>query len=306
MRRAAPVAVCLAAAAAAVGGAWLVRAAEPVGVGAGLLTAERRVALVHAQYADAGWPELDAPQPDEWLALVDEPGQTYEEYIRTARNLKSVQRTTIYLQPLGPMTPEQAAVVERMAEFARAFFACKVVVLAPAALPPTAYVPRRGQYHAGGLLERMAKHVPDDALAYVCVTAAELYSARLEHTFGLASLQRRVAVDSIARYGEPGTAEFLRRALKNFAHETGHILGLRHCIFYSCCMNGSNSIEESDGQPLHYCPLCLDKLRHALAFEPRERFEHLAAFYDSVDFADEARAVRQRLAQLTPSTQEDQ
>jgi len=299
------VAACVAAAS-AVGGGWLLWAAEPAPRSRAPLTPERRKALVYTQYEDAGWARLGAAQPGQWLAAVAEPGQTYEEYIRTARNLKSDRRTTLYLQPLGPMTAEQAAVVARMGEFARAFFACRVVVLAPAALPRTAYVPRRGQYHAGDLLNRMAEHVPDDALAYVGITAADLYGSKLEFVFGLASLRRRVAIGSIARYGEAGTPEFLRRALKNFAHETGHIFGIRHCIFYECCMNGSNSIEESDGQLLHYCPLCHDKLRHALAFEPRERFERLAAFYDTVEFVDEAQTVRRRLAQLTPSTEEKQ
>jgi archaemetzincin len=296
--------VCIAAVF-AVCGAWLLWAAEPARRVPGGLTAEQRKELVYAQYEGVAWPKLGAPQPGQWLAAVDEPGQTYEEYIRTARNLKSDRRTTIYLQPLGPMTAEQAKVIEQVAEFGRAFFACTVTVLEPAALPGSAYVPRRRQYHAGDVLDRMARHVPDDALAYVGVTAADLYGPRLDFAFGLASLRRRVAIVSFARYGEPSTPEFLRRLLRGFAHETGHVFGLRHCIFYECCMNGSDSIEESDGQPLHYCPLCHDKLRHALAFEPRERFEHLAAFYDSVGFTDEAQAVRRRLAQLTSSTEEE-
>jgi len=196
------------------------------------------------------------------------------------------------------MDQTTAAVVKQMAEFTTVFFGCKVTLLPAVKLPKSAYVHRRAQYDAAEILNRMARQVPADALAYVGVTTEDLYSGRLDFVFGLASLRRRVAVYSLHRYGEPGTPEFLRRSLKIVAHETGHAFGLRHCIFYRCCMNGSNSLTESDSQPLDYCPLCHDKLRHALAFDPKQRFERLAAFYDRVGFTQEAQVVRERLAQV--------
>lgn len=260
------------------------------------LTPERRKQIVSAQYAGADWPTLGEPKPGEWLSVFAEPGQTYEEYVRVARNLKSDRRDTIYLLPLGRMDKQTTAALKHMAEFAGIFFACKVRVLPAVTLPKSAYVHRRKQYDASDLLGRMARHVPKDALAFVGVTTADLYSGRLAFVFGLAGLRNRVAIYSLRRYGTPGTPEFLRRALKIVAHETGHVFSIRHCIFYRCCMNGSNSLDESDSQPLHYCPLCHDKLRHALAFDPEERFKKLAAFYDKRGFEQEARIVRRRLA----------
>ena len=32
-------------------------------------------------------------------------------------------------------------------------------------------------------------------------------------------------------------------------HELGHMFGLPHCVFFSCCMNGSNHDEESQIRP---------------------------------------------------------
>ncbi len=262
------------------------------------LTPERRKQIVYAQYAGVDWLKLGEPKPGEWLSILAEPGQTYEEYVRVARNLKSERRDTIYLLPLGRMDKQTTATLNQMAEFAGIFFACKVRVLPAVALPKSAYVHRRKQYDAAEILRRMARHVPKDALAVVGVTTADLYSGRLAFVFGLASLRSRVAVYSLRRYGTPGTPEFLRRALKIVAHETGHVFAITHCIFYRCCMNGSNSLDESDSQPLHYCPLCHDKLRHALAFDPEERFKKLAAFYDKIGFEQEARVVRGRLEGL--------
>ncbi len=273
----------------------LLSAAEPPRRARARLTADERKAIVYAQYAGTDWPKLNEPKPGEWLAVFAETGRTYDEYVRIARNLKSDRRDTIYLQPFGRMDEKSAAVLEQMAEFAGIFFACKVTVLPAAKLPKSAYVHRRKQYDAADILNRMARHVPDDALAYIGITTADLYSGKLAFVFGLASLRNRVAIDSLHRYGEPGTPEFLRRSLKIIAHETGHVFGIKHCIFYRCCMNGSNSLAESDSQPLHYCPLCHDKLRHALAFDPKERFEKLEAFYDKIGFEEEARVVRQRL-----------
>jgi archaemetzincin len=292
----------------AMGVALLLDGAQPGHVGrarAAPPTPAERKAIVYAQYAGTDWPKLGEPKPGEWLALVAEPGRTYDEYVRAARNLRSERRHTIYLQPLGPMDSATTAAIGQVAEFAGAFFACTVTVLPAAELPRSTYVQRRKQYDAGDLLNRMARRVPDDALAYVGLTSADLYSGRLDFVFGLASLRQRVAIVSLNRFGEPGTPEFLRRSLKSFAHETGHVFGIRHCIFYRCCMNGSNSLAESDGQPLHYCPLCHDKLRHALVFDPAQRFEKLAALYDTFGFEHDARVVRERLARLTASTKED-
>ena len=40
----------------------------------------------------------------------------------------------------------------------------------------------------------------------------------------------------------------LYRCLKVFAHETCHILGMKHCVYYKCLMNGSNHLEEFDSK----------------------------------------------------------
>ena len=43
---------------------------------------------------------------------------------------------------------------------------------------------------------------------------------------------------------------------------------MEHCTAYCCNMNGSNSLEEADRQPLHLCPVCLRKLCRNLQVEP--------------------------------------
>ena len=55
-------------------------------------------------------------------------------------------------------------------------------------------------------------------------------------------------------------------------HEIGHMLGMRHCIYYQCGMKGANHIQETDDSPLHFCPICYRKLHHFLNFNILDRF----------------------------------
>jgi archaemetzincin len=73
-------------------------------------------------------------------------------------------------------------------------------------------------------------------------------------------------------------ADALRRTLKTAAHETGHMFSLLHCVHFKCVMNGSNSLEESDQQPLWLCPQCLAKVCSATGADPQKHCEQLAVF----------------------------
>src|SRR5262249_9276358 len=134
------------------------------------------------------------------------------------------------------------------------------------------------------LREILEPDVPDDALAYLALTARDLWPGPgWNFVFGQANLRRRVGVWSIHRNGWPGkNAEAfqlcLRRALLIAAHETGHALTMRHCTAHRCLMNGCNSQEEQDRAPLHPCPMCLRKLLWNLQVEPAAYLKRLAEF----------------------------
>lgn len=53
-------------------------------------------------------------------------------------------------------------------------------------------------------------------------------------------------------------------------------------------MNGSNSLAETDRQPLHLCPDCLGKLAWNRGLDVRRRYERLAGFLAAHGLADEA------------------
>lgn len=102
-----------------------------------------------------------------------------------------------------------------------------------------------------------------------------------------------------------GQAEANRRLLiarscKVMAHEVFHMFNIEHCVYYSCCMNGSGHVSEDDAQPMHLCPVDLHKLYHALGgLDVEDRYRQLRAFYAAEEMTREASWVDVRLATLS-------
>ena len=75
-----------------------------------------------------------------------------------------------------------------------------------------------------------------------------------------------VGIFSFARYRDdsPSEAVFLRRCCMVLVHEVTHLFGVKHCIYASCLMNGSNSIEEEERRPFMVCPVDCAKLQDSM------------------------------------------
>ncbi len=242
-------------------------------------TAARKQAVYEA-YAgrDARWKRMGAPQPGEWLARFPEPGQTPEAYRGRWRGKKKSGPARIVLVPLGDFAGEHEKLLEVMREYAQIFFDTPTVIGPVRPFPADSWSAERRQHNAGLLLQDLADGVADDCLARVGFTHEDLYANRLNFVFGVGSPSSRTGVYSIHRLGQPAE-RLLERTLRLMNHEIGHILGIDHCIFYSCSMNGSNSLAESDRRPIHYCPPDEDKLAWVLGSPTAARFRALAGFY---------------------------
>lgn len=122
---------------------------------------------------------------------------------------------------------------------------------------------------------------PKDAYCVVAITMTDLYPGDAwNFVFGEAFPQYDVGVFSFARYFEEQDVKLLfQRACSVCVHEIGHLFNLSHCTTWYCLMNGSNSLEESDTQPMHLCPHCLMKLQHKLQFDVMQRYQELLKFY---------------------------
>src|SRR5437016_14138735 len=236
--------------------------------------------LGRAFSADASeFEPIPKPGPHDWLAVHPEPGQTFDEFKASDPNRPTGPRRVIYLQPLGEFAADRSRPIEKLREFASAFFALRVKALPAVSLDASKFTTRHNpntgnlQILASDVLDFLKARVPADAFCLLAITMEDLYpETSWNFVFGQASLRERVGVYSFARYhpafyGEPSPqardAEtlILRRSCKVLAHETGHMFGLAHCTFFNCLMNGSNHLAESDRRPLHLCTVCLRKLQ---------------------------------------------
>lgn len=110
--------------------------------------------------------------------------------------------------------------------------------------------------------------------------------------FGQAVASKGTGIFSFARYRGCGTGPlFTRRCLMVLCHEIGHLFGIAHCVWWQCCMNGSNGDWESDRRPFPLCPTDLAKLREAIGPEFRllEREERLAEVLEAAGLDDMGR-----------------
>ncbi len=243
---------------------------------------------------------LPPPRPGEWLAEHEEPGQTFAEYVESQPVRKSNDLHTIYVCHVGDFTEAQRRILDLAHEYLGVFFDCPVKVNQQIALPSIPARARRIHPSWGDkqllttyiLREVLEPEIPPDALAYLALTASDLWPRNgWNFVFGQANLRKRVGVWSIYRNGDPETDLLLclRRSLATASHETGHILGMRHCTAYFCLMNGSNHQEEKDRRPMRLCPVCLRKLCWNLDLEPVPYLKRLEAFCRKNDLDPESR-----------------
>lgn len=274
-------------------------------------------ALQRALAPDDGFQPIPVPGPSDWLAVHREPGQTFEEYRRSHPNRPDTQRRIIYLQPLGAFPEQQSPSLEKLREYAARFFQMEVKALAPVTMSAGNFTSRtnsmtgRRQILSTDVLHWLKGKLPGDGFCLLAITMEDLYpEASWNFVFGQASLNERVGVYSFARYdpafyreprGKDYPALLLQRSMKVLTHETGHMFGLAHCVYFNCVMNGSNHLLESDRRPLHLCPVCLRKLQFSVGFDVVERYEALAQFDRQAGLEDEAAWLNRRLEKLRHS-----
>lgn len=255
---------------------------------------------------------LPVPALFDWLDQHPEPGQTFEQFVRSRPERPGLFRKRIYLQPLGEFPPGTEPSVGKLQKFAAAFFQMDVVVRPPLSLTGEGITKRRNpgsgerQLLTGALLRFLERHRPADAYAFLGLTLEDLYpSEQWNYVFGIAL--RRVGVYSFARYdplffhqarpaGWQRTA--LLRSCKVLGHEGSHIFGIPHCTAFHCLVNGSNSLEETDLLPPDLCPIDLHKLHASIGFDVMQRYRELLVFAEQEGFEEEAAWFRRRIKHL--------
>ena len=132
----------------------------------------------------------------------------------------------------------------------------------------------RGQYIAHKILNFL--NIRAQNMKYfriIGVLNDDMYTKNYNFVFGLAKMNNRSALISIARLREEfylnyGTIhrkiesykKLEERILKEAIHELGHTFGLEHCI-NTCIMQFSNNLIDTDNKPKEFCDSCRVKLQ---------------------------------------------
>ncbi|CAE7709804.1 Ank3 [Symbiodinium necroappetens] len=240
---------------------------------------------------------LGKPRRGDWLAEKKETGQTYTTYSRRMKPpMTPTKHTdTILLVPIGHSFSEGIAVkfLSYLIDYCTAFFVGMTVDVLDKPLSLAKMRKRMNdfmheQYLIADLFDALHSETRSHRKAYcrLGITMEDIYPGEeWNYVFGQAKPMERVGVFSFARHSpffynglhasqvkesasHEQQAVWLRACMRTMVHETCHMFGILHCVYFHCVMNGSNGPHDSAGRSSFMCPVCLRKLLLALSYAP--------------------------------------
>lgn len=174
---------------------------------------------------------------------------------------------------------------------------------------------RRNQYAVEWNLGVCTQYCPEDGFV-LGFTSQDLYGGSLNFCFGVGVWQYACGLFSIFRLKGWTFATTLRRLMIVASHEFGHLRGMKHCVNFSCNMQGSNCIEEFDETPLTYCAECMAKICLLNDWSLKEGYECQKRVLTecqeacqtksySVDFSQEIATLDKKIAALSEPKKAD-
>jgi archaemetzincin len=253
--------------------------------------------------------ELAKPVEGDWLFSHKEKGQTFEQYQKSKHIVPTEDSNIIYIRPIGSFNSLQNKQIDLLREYLEIYFQLKTKTLETISndiIPDSAR--RIGyedneQFLAGYILDSvLKKEKPLNRIALMGLTEVDLFpKPEWNFVFGLASYRDKVGVSSIYRLqdGKLTSENFdlcLSRLLKISSHEIGHMFGLHHCINASCVMNGTNSMYETDKNPIRLCSVCQRKLNSCIKYDNKKRLIDLEKYFKKNDLVTELQLIKKDLA----------
>jgi len=165
----------------------------------------------------------------------------------------------IYLKAIGSVEP---SILEDAVKSLSSISPCRIIK--DHEYPLFAFEPKRNQYYARKIIERLVCGLPPDCEKLIGVTDIDLCTPVLTFVYGEAQFDGRVALVSLNRlrqeyYDLPSNNELLvERLVKVCTHELGHCYGLFHCNDPKCVMHLSNNILGIDSKKRTFCVRCAD------------------------------------------------
>ena len=136
-----------------------------------------------------------------------------------------------------------------------------IQVSEPLDTPDMAFDSSKKQYHSTRILAALEECAEPGEDRVLGVASFDLYVPGMNYVFGEARCPGRVAVISTYRLKANDLELLEARAVKEAVHETGHMLGLRHCTRHSCVMCFSEQLADTDRKMESFCSECEGKMR---------------------------------------------
>lgn len=238
---------------------------------------------------------LGLPRRGDWLSEHKEVGQTYSTCQRRMKPpmTPSKHTDTILLVPFGNFAEGVAKnFLPLLLEYCQAFFPGMSVECVEKPLSLAKAKKRQNdfghdQYLIADLFEALNTQTRSYRKAYcrLGITLEDIYPGEeWNYVFGQAKPMERVGVFSFARHSPffyrglhasqvptlKDGAGWLRACMRTMVHETCHMFGILHCVYFHCLMNGNNGPGDSAGRSSFLCPVCLRKVWLALSFAPAD------------------------------------
>lgn len=271
-------------------------------------------------FNDGHWDNIPLPDVSDWLSDFTEYPISFFQYKRKTPKVKE-RSNILYLQPFGEFEPKLSPDINIIKEYAEIFFQMETKVNHPfqirykskkKAKVGNFLVPYRmndfgEQLLTKKLIKILKQNKPADGHCIMGLTMTDLYPQE-SWNFVFGEAMYNTGVFSFIRYSPEIEYEdeidelsvddmvvLLRRSCNVMTHEVGHMMGISHCVYFNCVMNGANSLEESDNQSSHLCPVCLRKLQHHIGFDTKKRYKELYEFYIKYGLIKEAEWIKKRL-----------
>ncbi len=120
-------------------------------------------------------------------------------------------------------------------------------------LPPNSHNLLRKQYNAITILNHIAAKNRGKFDLKIGLVDVDIYTRGMNFIFGLADPSKKTALVSTYRLTGNKMVEHIS---KEVIHETGHLLGLRHCSNPKCVMHFSNTLNDTENKDIIFCKEC--------------------------------------------------
>jgi archaemetzincin len=166
---------------------------------------------------------------------------------------------TVYIKTIGTV---ERTIIENLTKSLQLLLPVQLKFIEDRGYPLFAFEPKRNQYYAKKIIEKLARQIPADCEKLIGLTDVDLCTPVLTFVYGEAQLGGSIAVVSLNRlrqefyYLPRNDTLLIERITKECIHELGHCYGLYHCSDSRCVMCFSSSVLSIDNKQKEFCVSC--------------------------------------------------